>query len=75
LISRNIHEEQAMFALHAVPQQVEVFRVLVLILAAAGLVFWRVAFKIIVSIVIIFIALGAVAFALGFLGGMLHFIG
>jgi hypothetical protein len=63
-----------MFALHVVPHHLGAFRALVVMLAAAGLIFWRTAFKIIIGTVIIFIALGVAAFALGFAEGMYHFI-
>jgi hypothetical protein len=55
------------------PHQLEAFRVLIVMLGAAGLVFWRVTFKIIIGVVVIFIALGVAALAVGFLEGMYHF--
>jgi hypothetical protein len=63
-----------MFALHLMPHQLEAFRVLIVILAGAGLVFWRVAYKIILGAVVLCIVLGIAAFMFGFLEGMYHFL-
>jgi hypothetical protein len=63
-----------MFALHLMPHQLEAFRVLIVIVAGAGLVFWRIAYKIIIAAVVLFIVLGIAAFVFGFLEGMYHFI-
>jgi len=52
--------------------QLEAFRVLVVLLAVAALIFWRVAFKIIIGAVVILMCLLVAAFALGFLQGMFH---
>ena len=54
------------------PHQVEAFRILIAMLGLAGLIFWRIAFKIIVGALIVLIALLAVAFLLGFLQGTYH---
>jgi hypothetical protein len=63
-----------MFALHLMPHQLEAFRVLIVILAGAGLVFWRVAYKIIVAALVLCIVSGIAAFMFGFLEGMYHFL-
>jgi hypothetical protein len=63
-----------MFALHLMPPQLEAFRVLIVILAGAGLVFWRVAYKIIIAAVVLFTVLGIAAFVFGFLAGLYHFL-
>jgi hypothetical protein len=60
-----------MLALHAL---LDVFRVLIVGLGVAGLIFWRIAIKIIIAGVVILIALGVAAFVLGFAQGMYHVI-
>jgi hypothetical protein len=56
------------------PYRLEAFRILILMLGIVGLIFWRTAFKIIIGALVALIALMAIAFMLGFLQGMSHFL-
>lgn len=60
-----------MLALHVISEGLLIpFRLLVIALAIAGLIFWRVAIKVIVSLLLLLLVFGAVAFIAGFLSGI-----
>ena len=54
------------------PHHLEAFRALIVILGVAGLIFWRIAFKIIIGALIVLIAVLVGAFVFGFLQGIVH---
>jgi hypothetical protein len=61
-----------MLALHFISEGsfLHPLRILVIALAIAGVVFWRVALRVIAALLILLLVSGAVAFADGFLHGI-----
>jgi hypothetical protein len=54
------------------PHHLELYRVLIVMLCIAGLIFWRAAVKIIIGALIILMVVLAAAFMLGFFQGLYH---
>jgi hypothetical protein len=60
-----------MLALHVISEGLLIpFRLLVIALAIAGLIFWRMAIRVIASLLLLLLVFGAVAFIAGFLSGI-----
>jgi len=60
-----------MLALPAISAGLEFVRVIVIVLAIAGVIFWRVALRIIIILLVILVISGAVALIQGILHGIM----